>query len=91
MVFKKTYWLLYLLIFLAGARRQILIAFADFLLVRNFYFSVQAIASLFLLNNLVIFFLSPFIVQYIAKFGERKVLSIEYRCHCPDILCLCLS
>ena len=78
MIFKKRYWLFYLLTFMAGARRQIFIAFAVFLLVKKFSFSVPEIAALFLLNNLVNFFLSPFIGKCIVWFGERKVLSLEY-------------
>ncbi len=78
MVFRKTYWLFYLLTFLAGARRQIFMAFAVFLLVKKFNFSVPEIAGLFLINNVVNYFLSPFIGKCIVRFGERKVLSTEY-------------
>ena len=78
MIFKKRYWLFYLLTFLSGARRQIFIAFAVFLLVKKFNFSIQEIAVLFLINNVVNYFLSPFIGKCIVKFGERKVLSLEY-------------
>ncbi|MBF0202453.1 MAG: MFS transporter [Desulfamplus sp.] len=78
MILKKRYWLYYMLTFMAGARRQIFMAFAVFLLVKKFEYSVQAIAVLFLINNLVNYFLSPFIGRCIVKFGERKVLSLEY-------------
>lgn len=78
MVIRKKYWLFYLLTFLAGARRQIFIAFAVFLLVKKFDFSVSEIAALFLLNNFINYFLSPFIGKCIVWFGERKVLSLEY-------------
>jgi len=78
MVVRKEYWLFYILTFLAGARRQIFIAFAVFLLVKKFNFSVQEIAGLFLLNNFVNYFLSPYIGRCIVQFGERKVLSTEY-------------
>ncbi len=77
-VLKKQYWLFYALTFMAGARRQIFIAFAVFLLVKKFQFSIQEIALLFLINNIVNFFLSPFIGKWIVLFGERKVLSLEY-------------
>lgn len=78
MVFKKRYWLFYNLTFMAGARRQIFIAFAVFLLVKKFNFSVQEIAALFFLNNVINYFLSPYIGKAINAFGERKVLSLEY-------------
>ncbi|MBN1212568.1 MAG: MFS transporter [candidate division Zixibacteria bacterium] len=75
---KKKYWLYYLLTFLAGARRQIFVAFAVFLMVKKFGYSVQGIAGLFIINNVVNYFLSPLIGRAIIRFGERKVLSLEY-------------
>jgi hypothetical protein len=78
MIFKKCYWLYYMMTFMAGARRQIFMAFAVFLLVKKFEYSVQGIAVLFFINNIVNYFLSPFIGKCIVRFGERKVLSLEY-------------
>ncbi len=78
MVIKKKYWLYYFLTFMAGARRQIFVAFAVFLLVKKFEFSIQEITMLFVLNNIVNYFLNPLIGRAIIKYGERKVLSVEY-------------
>jgi hypothetical protein len=78
MVFRRRYWLFYLLTFLAGARRQIFISFAVFLMVKNFGFTVQEITILFVVNNMVNYFLSPFIGRCIIRYGERRVLSLEY-------------
>jgi predicted MFS family arabinose efflux permease len=78
MVFRKRYWLYYFLTFMAGARRQIFIAFSVLLLVQKFGYSVQAVTFLFVLNNAINFFLSPTIGRAIIRFGERKVLSLEY-------------
>ncbi len=78
MVFRRRYWLFYSLTFMSGARRQIFIAFAVFLLVKKFNYSVSEIAVLFLLNNLVTFFASPYIGKWIVRFGECRVLSVEY-------------
>jgi len=78
LVFKKQYWLFYFLTFMAGARRQIFMAFAVFLLVKKFHFTVQEITLLFLLNNGINFFINPLIGRFIVKYGERKLLSIEY-------------
>ncbi len=80
LVLKKKYWLFYTLTFLAGARRQVFVAFAVFLLVKNFGYSVKAITILFLVNNAVNYFLSPIIGKAIVRFGERKLLSLEYTC-----------
>jgi len=78
MIFRKKYWLFYFLTFMSGARRQIFIAFAVFLLVKKFQFSVQEVTVLFVINNLINYFLSPLIGKGIIRFGERKVLSLEY-------------
>ncbi len=78
MIVKSSYWLFYALTFMAGARRQIFMAFAVFLLVKKFSYTVPEVAALFLLNNFINYFLSPFIGRCIVRFGERRVLSIEY-------------
>lgn len=78
MVFKRKYWLFYFLTFMAGARRQIFVAFAVFLLVKKFHFSVQEVTILFVINNIVNYFLSPLIGRSIIRLGERKILSLEY-------------
>jgi hypothetical protein len=77
---RKKYWLYYLLRFMAGTRRQTFIAFALFLLVKNFNLTVQTITILFSINNIINFFLSPTIGQSLARFGERLVLTLEATC-----------
>ena len=77
-ILRKKYWLYYFLTFMAGARRQIFVAFAVFLLVVKFEYSVQEIALLFLINNVINYFLNPLIGKGIVRFGERWVLSLEY-------------
>ncbi|BCS97358.1 MFS transporter [Desulfoluna limicola] len=77
-IFRKRYWLFYTLTFMAGARRQIFIAFSVFLMVQRFHFSVQEIAVLFLINNAVNYLISPLIGRAIVRYGERRVLSLEY-------------
>ena len=78
LILKKKYWLYYFLTFMAGARRQIFVAFAVFLLVKKFQFSIQEITLLFLANNVIKFFISPYIGKFILRYGERKLLSLEY-------------
>ncbi|MCJ7488636.1 MAG: MFS transporter [Thermoplasmata archaeon] len=77
-IFRRKYWLYYLLTFLAGSRRQIFVAFSVFLMVKKFGFGVQEITILFILNNFVNYFLSPAIGWAIVRFDERRVLSLEY-------------
>jgi hypothetical protein len=63
-VLRRRYWLYYALTFMSGARRQIFIVFAGFLLVQKFDFDVAAITLLFLINA--------------VRVGERRALIFEY-------------
>jgi predicted MFS family arabinose efflux permease len=78
MIVRKKYGLFYFLTFMAGARRQIFMAFAVLLMVQKFHYSVQEVTILFVVNNVINYYLSPLIGKSIIRFGERKVLSLEY-------------
>ena len=78
LVLRKKYWLFYFLTFMAGARRQIFMAFAVFLMVKNFHFTIREVTTLFVINNALVYFLYPLIGKSIIRFGEKKVLSLEY-------------
>ena len=77
-VLRKRYWLYYALQFMGGARRQIFIVFAGFLMVEKFGFSVAEISLLFLINAFINIPLAPRIGKLIAKVGERPALIVEY-------------
>ncbi|WP_170940496.1 MFS transporter [Pseudoalteromonas sp. NBT06-2] len=77
-ILRKRYSLYYLLTFLSGARRQIFVVFAGFLMVDKFGYSVQQITLLYIINHLINFFLAPKIGAWIGKVGERKALTLEY-------------
>ncbi len=78
MVLRRRYWLYYLLTFMSGARRQIFIVFAGFLMVEKFGYTVGEITLLFLANAVINIFLAPRIGRLIARWGERKALVLEY-------------
>ena len=78
MVCRRRYGLFYFLTFMAGARRQIFMAFSVFLLVKVFAFSVKEVTVLFVVNNLVGYVAAPLLGRAIVRFGERRVLSVEY-------------
>lgn len=78
MILRRRYWLYYALIFLSGARRQIFIVFAGFLLVQKFGFDVGTITALFLINASANVFFAPTIGRLIGRIGERNALIIEY-------------
>lgn len=78
MVLRRRYSLFYALTFLAGARRQIFVAFSVFLMVKIFGFSVGEITVLFVINNVINYLLNPLLGRAILRFGERSILTVEY-------------
>jgi predicted MFS family arabinose efflux permease len=78
LVLRKRYWLYYVLVFMSGARRQIFIVFAGFLMVEKFGFDAAAITLMFLINGALNVFLAPRIGRLVGYWGERKSLVVEY-------------
>jgi hypothetical protein len=78
LVLRKSYCLFYVLTFLSGARRQIFVVFAGFLLVEKFNYSAASIALLFLANYVFNLFFAAKIGKLIGVIGERRALTIEY-------------
>ena len=75
---KKEYWLFYLLTFFAGARRQIFVVFAGFLLVEKFGVDIHNMVALLFVNSILNIYFAPKIGKFIARFGERITLRFEY-------------
>jgi len=78
LVFRKRYWLYYALTFLSGARRQIFMVFAGFLLVQKFGFPLDQMILLLLVNSGITAWVAPKMGILIEKIGERKALTLEY-------------
>jgi len=78
LVLRKRYWLFYGLTFLSGARRQIFVVFAGFLMVEKFGYSAAAITLLYLVNCGINIWLAPKVGRLIARWGERRALTFEY-------------
>jgi hypothetical protein len=77
-VLRKRYWLYYLLQFMSGARRQIFVVFAAFMMVERFGFQVHEIAALFLINYLANMLFAPLMGKAVARWGERRAMMFEY-------------
>ena len=77
-ILRKKYSLYYILIFLSGARRQIFIVFAAFLMVEKFKYSASQVTLLFLINYLFNWVFAEKIGKVIHIFGEKKSLTFEY-------------
>ena len=77
-ILRKRYWLYYALQCMAGARRQIFVVFAGFMMVERFGFDVHEITSLYLLTLMSNVFIAPVIGKVVGVFGERRALLFEY-------------
>ncbi|UWQ30887.1 MFS transporter [Leisingera sp. M523] len=78
LILRKRYWLYYALQFMAGARRQIFVVFAGFMMVEKFGFDVHELTGLYLINLVINIVLAPMLGKAVAMFGERRTLIFEY-------------
>ena len=78
MVLRRRYWLYYALQLMAGARRQIFVVFAGFMMVEKFGFSVEEMTGLFMVNLVINILFAPILGRVVARFGEKLALNIEH-------------
>ena len=78
MILRRRYWLYYLLQFMSGARRQIFVVFAGFMMVEKFGFEVHEVTALYLINLVANMICGPFMGSAVHRFGERATLLFEY-------------
>ena len=78
MVLRRRYWLYYALQFMSGARRQIFMVFAGFMMVERFGYEVHEITTLYLINLVMNIFVAPLMGRAVGHFGERRSLGFEY-------------
>ena len=77
-VLRRRYWLYYALQFMAGARRQIFVVFAAFMMVERFGFEVHQVTALLLINYVANMLFAPLMGKAVMKWGERRALLFEY-------------
>lgn len=77
-VLRRRYWLYYALQFMAGARRQIFVVFAGFMMVEKFGYAVQDIALLYVISLVISTLAAPIVGKAVEVFGERAALTFEY-------------
>lgn len=75
---RRRYSLYYVLTFLSGARRQIFVVFAPFLLVEKFGFPAAGMSVLLLGTTALNMLMAPVAGEMIRRFGERRALIFEY-------------
>jgi predicted MFS family arabinose efflux permease len=77
-VLRRRYWLYYALQFMAGARRQIFVVFAGFMMVERFGFEVHEVTALYLINLVANMIFAPLMGRAVHAWGERRALVFEY-------------
>jgi len=78
LILRRRYWLYYALQFMSGARRQIFVVFAGFMMVEKFGFEVHELTRLYLINLIINMTVAPMLGKAVAHFGERRTLMVEY-------------
>ncbi len=87
LIVRRRYWLYYALQFMSGARRQIFVVFAAFMMVERFGYEVHEVTALFLINFLANMLLAPLMGRAVARWGERNALAFEY----AGLICVFLA
>ena len=77
-VLRRRYWLYYALQAMSGARRQIFVVFAAFMMVERFGFEVHEVTALFIINFVANMLFAPLMGRAVARWGERRALMFEY-------------
>ena len=80
LVIRRKYGLYYVLSFLEGWRKQIFVAFAGYLLVRNYGINLGTMLGLWICIQFAGWFINPLVGKWIDRVGERPVLSTYYGC-----------
>jgi predicted MFS family arabinose efflux permease len=78
LLFKRRYWLYYVLLLFEGSRTQVFSAFNIMVLVYNYGLSAIQISVLLLASSLVNFVLAPRIGRLLDVAGERMTLTTGY-------------
>ncbi|MEQ3626053.1 MAG: MFS transporter [Celeribacter sp.] len=86
-ILRRRYWLYYALQFMAGARRQIFVVFAGFMMVERFGFDVHQVTALFLINLVANIVIAPLLGRAVAIWGEQRTLIFEY----AGLICVFLA
>ena len=76
---KKRYWLYYLLIFFAGARKLVLSGFVTLVLVQEpYHLKVWQISTLMLAGSVLNLIVAPYLGSLIDRLGERITTPVAY-------------
>src|SRR5665647_1211163 len=77
LVFKKEYRLFYLLNIVFGARKQIFLTFAPWVLIKVFHADIATFAVLGFIGTVLNLFFRPWLGKAIDTWGERTIIMLE--------------
>jgi predicted MFS family arabinose efflux permease len=75
---KRRYWLYYVLIFLAGARKLVVNSFVTLVLVQNYGLEVWQISTLMLISSVLNMLAAPYLGSLVDRLGERVTTPVSY-------------
>ncbi|MEL6947327.1 MAG: MFS transporter [Pseudomonadota bacterium] len=78
LILRKRYSLYYAITFMAGARRQIFLVFASWMMVEKFGYAVHDVAALFFANAALMMLCAPFLGRLIEIIGDRNAMLVQY-------------
>lgn len=78
LILRQRYWLYYALQFMSGARRQIFVVFAGFMMVEHFGYQPDEKVALMLATLMANILFAPMVGRAVGVFGERNALVVEY-------------
>lgn len=77
LVWRKQYWLFYMLAFLFGGRKQLFITFGPWVLIKIFGEPASTIAKLWIAGSILQVFFQPYLGKLIDRWGERTILLLD--------------
>jgi predicted MFS family arabinose efflux permease len=75
---KRRYWLYYVLIFFAGARKLVVNSFVTLVLVQNYGLKVWQTSALMLVSSVVNMLIAPYLGALVDRLGERVTTPVYY-------------
>ena len=77
-VFRRRYWLFYVLTFFEGSRTQVFYTFGGWVLVSRYGYTAEKLSILLIVGGLFNSVMSPRMGNWIDRFGERRTLTASY-------------
>jgi predicted MFS family arabinose efflux permease len=78
LLFRRRYWLYYVLILFQGVRTQVFAAFGPWVLVQFYQVAASQLAMLMVISQMVNLLVAPRVGDWVDRLGERRALTGSY-------------